>query len=97
MLQVVIANRLRDGIVVFLGNEKKWFERVEDCSPAADGEAAADLLSIGEAAVANQEVVGAELIEVEDRAGVLTPTKMREAIRAKGPTVRMDLGKQAEN
>ena len=52
---------------------------------------------IGEIAEANQEVIGASLIEVEDRDGVLTPIKMREAIRAKGPTVRKDLGKQAGN
>ncbi len=97
MLQVVIANRLRDGLVVFLGNEKKWVERVEDCAPAGDDAAAAELVALGEAAEANQEVIGADLIEVEDRDGVLTPIKMREAIRAQGPTVRKDLGKQAGN
>jgi hypothetical protein len=31
------------------------------------------------------------------REGVLTPIKMREAIRALGPTIRKDLGKQAGN
>lgn len=97
MLQVVIANRLRDGLVVFLGNEKKWVERVQDCAPAADDAAAARLAALGEAAEANQEVIGAALIEVEDRDGVLIPIKMREAIRAHGPTVRKDLGKQAGN
>ena len=97
MLQVVIANRLRDGIVVFLGNEKQWAERVQDCAPAANDEAAAVLLSIGEAAEASQEVIGPVLIEVEDREGVLTPIKMREAMQAKGPSVRKDLGKQAGN
>lgn len=97
MLQVVIANRLRDGLVVFLGNGKKWVERVEDCVPTGDDAVAAELAALGEAAEANQEVIGAALIEVEDRDGVLTPIKMREAIRAQGPTVRKDLGKQAGN
>ena len=97
MLQVVIANRLRDGLVVFLGSDKKWVERVEDCAPAVDDAAATELAALGEAAEANQEVVGADLIEVEDRDGVLTPVKMREVIRAQGPTVRKDLGKQAGN
>jgi len=96
MAQVVIANRLRDGIVVFLGADGAWVERVEDCQPAVDDAAGARLLDAGEQAVANQEVVGPTLIEVEERGGVLTPTKMREAIRSKGPTVRSDLGKQAE-
>lgn len=96
MPQVVIANRLRDGRVVFLGSDHVWVERVEQCPPAADADAAATLLSLGEQAETEQVVVGAELIEVADRGGVLTPVKMREAIRAKGPTVRTDLGKQAE-
>ena len=97
MPEIVIANRLRDGLVVFMGFEKKWVERAEDCAPAEDAEAAAELMSISELAETNQEVIGASLIEVEDRDGVLTPIKMREAIRAKGPTVRKDLGKQAGN
>ena len=97
MPEIVIANRLRDGLVVFMGIEKKWVERAEDCAPAEDAEAAAELMAISEPPETNQEVIGASLIEVEDRDGVLTPIKMREAIRAKGPTVRKDLGKQAGN
>ena len=34
--QVVVANRLRDGIVVFLGTGGEWVERLEECAPAAD-------------------------------------------------------------
>ena len=97
MSQIVIANRLRDGLVVFLGNEKQWVVQVQDCSPASDETHAAELLAVAEAAEANQEIVGASLIEVEMREGVLTPIKMREAIRALGPTIRKDLGKQAGN
>ncbi|MCH2185905.1 DUF2849 domain-containing protein [Myxococcota bacterium] len=97
MSQIVIANRLRDGLVVFLGNEKQWVLQVRDCSPATDENHAAELLSFAEAAEANQEIVGPSLIEVEIREGVPTPIKMREAIRALGPTIRKDLGKQAGN
>ena len=97
MSQIVIANRLRDGLVVFLGSEKQWVLQVQDCSPASDESQATALLSIAEAAEANQEIIGATLIEVEMREGVLTPIKMREAIRALGPTIRKDLGKQAGN
>ena len=35
-------------------------------------------------------------IELELRAGHLAPKALRERIRATGPTVRVDLGKQAE-
>lgn len=96
MPHVVIANRLRDGIVVFLGTDHRWVERIENCPPAADADAGAKLLDLGLQAVAKQEIVDPTLIEVEHRDGVLTPVRMREAIRARGPTIRTDLGKQAE-
>ena len=97
MPHVVIANRLRDGIVVFLGTEQRWVEQVRECTPAADEQAGEKLLEVGLRAVAQQEVVDPTLIEVAERGGELVPVRMREAIRAKGPTVRTDLGKQAEN
>ena len=97
MPQVVIANRLRDGIVVFLGTDQKWVETLQECPPAdseADGE---ELLRLGQEAADRQEIVDPNLIEVEERSGHLVALKMREAIRTAGPTVRSDLGKQAGN
>jgi hypothetical protein len=41
--------------------------------------------------------VGPELIEVQLEGDMLVPVKRREAIRATGPTIRLDLGKQAGN
>lgn len=96
MPQVVIANRLKDGIVVFLGTDGRWSEQLSDCTPCQDATEAAALLERGQKAESNQEVVGPELIEVDTVDGDLQPVKMREAIRAAGPTVRRDLGKQAE-
>ena len=61
-----------------------------------DGRAAA-LLALAEAdAAARHEVVDPYLIDVEEEGGALRPTKYREAIRCLGPTIRQDLGKQAE-
>lgn len=97
MSQVVIANRLRDGIVVFLGTDHTWVEALQDCPPAASSTDGEELLSLGRQAEANQEVVDPNLIEVNERNGRLHAVKMREAMRTKGPTVRDDLGKQAGN
>lgn len=97
MPQVVIANRLRDGIVVFLGTDQTWVESLRNCPPAETAEQEEEVLKRGKVAEDNQEVVGPELIEVEIRGGELHAVKMREAIRAAGPTVRDDLGKQAGN
>ena len=44
---------------------------------------------------ANNIVVDPYAIVVEERNGHLTPKALREAIRATGPTIRRDLGKQA--
>ena len=58
----------------------------------AEGEAA---LADGAKAELNQEIVHAYLFDVIDAATPLKPVKQREIIRAAGPTVRTDLGKQA--
>ena len=41
-------------------------------------------------------VVGPYLMDVAAENGVPRPISNREVIRARGPTVRLDLGKQAE-
>lgn len=40
-------------------------------------------------------VVGAYVMDVRTEGATITPVKMRETIRAAGPSVRLDLGKQA--
>ena len=97
MQQVVIANRLTDGVVVFLGRDRQWVTYLKDCPPAETPEEAEALLAMGVEAENNQEIVGPELIEVQDQNGTLAPIKMREAMRARGPSIRTDLGKQAGN
>jgi hypothetical protein len=86
-LQMITANRLTDGAVVFLAEGRRWSERFED-GRLADGEAAAAaLLQIGEAAVRGAEVVGPYLIEVSEQNGRLLPSRYRERIRVEGPSV----------
>ena len=102
MAQIVIASRLADGRVVFLrkGSTVKaaeWAALIDDAEVAKDDDRANQLLEIGEADVrARNLVMDAYLIEVAEEGGKLRPTKYREAIRALGPTIREDLGKQAE-
>lgn len=92
--KAVTANRLTDGIVVFFTAEGTWAEVCEAATWAADKESQQALL---DKAAESPEVVGPYLIEVAfDSGGAPYPTRNRERIRALGPTVRMDLGKQAE-
>ena len=97
MPHVVIANRLRDGIVVFLGTSHQWVEKLSECSPAQEQAEEEELTRLGQEAADRQEIVDPTLIEVEEKEGALHAVKMREAMRTRGPTVREDLGKQAEN
>ncbi|WP_292016317.1 DUF2849 domain-containing protein, partial [Mesorhizobium sp.] len=53
------------------------------------------LEAIGAAAYANNEVVDVNLIDVTVVDGLVEPVRLREKIRAAGPTIREDLGKQA--
>src|SRR5262249_45297014 len=95
MPQVLTANRLTDGEVVYLDGEDRWIERLDGAlllASAAEGERA---LAKGAEAENSQQVVHAYLFDVAGHGAGLKPVKMREIIRAAGPTVRRDLGKQA--
>lgn len=92
--RVLTANRLIDGAVVFLGAEG-WVEDIAEAVPAPDASATAALEARGTAAVAANEVVDAYLVEVRGHAGALEAVALRERLRALGPSVRTDLGKQA--
>jgi Protein of unknown function (DUF2849) len=103
MDQVVIANRLSDGLVVFLAAAPgalrgEWKLRLDEASVAVDDARAEELLGLGLASARERhEVVEPYLIDVEQTASGLRPTKYREVIRCLGPTVRRDLGKQADS
>ena len=93
MSQIVTANRLADGIVVFQDGAGGWSE---DFARAAVHDDAAAALARAAEDVAASLVVDPYAVEVALRNGHYAPKALREAIRAAGPTVRRDLGKQAE-
>ena len=95
-LQILTANRLREGDVVYLTADDGWSTRFADAMPLADDDAAEQLLKQAERDVAARLIVAPYLMKVAEDAGRLTPLSQREAIRARGPSVRPDLGKQAE-
>ena len=93
MPQVLTANRLKIGEVVYW-NGGRWVSRFDEAQVLSDEEAEAALLGAADW-VLKGEVVAPYLFDVRVDAGVAVPVKVREAIRAAGPTVRTDLGKQA--
>jgi hypothetical protein len=85
--QVVTANRLRDGAVVFLTATGEWSINVDDSEIARDAAAAAKLQAIGDQAMTDRIVVTPYLIEVAVRGQLIQPVSYRERIRAFGPSV----------
>ena len=96
MPNVVTANRLVDGIVVYLAAGGEWTEDIgrarlaetEEETKALEEEAARD--------VDARKVVAAYPMEVAVKDGEVDALSVRERIRAAGPTIRKDLGKQAQ-
>jgi calcineurin-like phosphoesterase family protein len=93
--QIVTANRLRDGDVVYLTPTNDWSETLGDAAIARSKEEANTLLATAEIAVNDLKVVGPYEFDVTVENNETKPISMREIIRATGPSMRTDLGKQA--
>jgi hypothetical protein len=91
--QVLTANRLSDGEVVFFGSGH-WVGHISEADIFI-GDAGAPALAAAEAQPT--VVVAPYLIDVTPTAGVPVPVSYRERVRALGPTIHPDMGKQAEN
>ncbi len=94
--KVLTANRLADGVVVFLTRSGRWSERIDEAAVALEPGSAAALEARGEEGVRSNLITGPYLFEAERRDGRVRALHIRERIRALGPSVRADLGKQAE-
>ncbi|KAA0688906.1 DUF2849 domain-containing protein [Azospirillum brasilense] len=96
-LKAITANRLRDGEVIFLapGPDLRWVERLDDAALFEDATADAALAAAKAQAEGEQFAVDVYAFDLRVADGQRVPVKTRERIRALGPTVRIDLGKQA--
>lgn len=102
--QLVTANRLRDGDVVYLAPGGRWTLSLDEASLAETQAALEDLLKIAQAAETACEVISVYAMPAgqgltpdgqSPDGQTLDPLSTRERIRATGPTTRTDLGKQA--
>ena len=96
-MKILTANRLTDGEAVWYGADGTWSETIEGAEIVRDKAGEARLEAVGQAAFAADEVVDVNLVDVELVDGSIAPLRLRERIRAAGPTNRVDLGKQARN
>jgi hypothetical protein len=95
MPDVITANRLTDGVVVFQTIDQGWSEDFNRAAVLPDPKASASALGRAKQDEAANIIVEPYVVTVEERNGHFVPKALREAIRATGPTIRRDLGKQA--
>jgi hypothetical protein len=92
---MITANRLRDGEVVWW-KAGSWVTSLAEGEVYPDPKAADAALEAALAFARNNTVVNPYLFDVRVESGVIKPVKEREIIRAAGPSVRTDTGKQAD-
>jgi Protein of unknown function (DUF2849) len=91
MPQMIIANRLNDGAVVFLAAGDGWVTQIDLGLVIADEAEGQRLFVTAKQHEAECIVIDPTLIDVIVEGGHARPVAIREAIRAFGPTVRTDL------
>lgn len=93
--QVLTANELFDGDVVYWRKDGAWVRDLQEAFIFEAGAGIEAALLRAEADVEASKILDPYMFAVSIDEGVVHPSSVRETIRAKGPTVRLDLGKQA--
>jgi hypothetical protein len=87
MSHTVTANRLGDGRVVFLTAAQGWTTVLAEAGFAASEAEAAPALEAANLDVSRQVIVDPYVIEIDQSGPSPRPAKLRESIRAFGPTI----------
>ena len=91
VIQVMTANRLSDGVVLYLAQNDQWVEQLTAARFAKPDDAVAELQVAADVAVHDRLVIGPYLFTVEAIDDGFRPISQREHIRALGPTVGTDM------
>ena len=95
-IKVLTANNLLSGEVVYLTDDGAWSPHISQAAVVETPEAIAALEAAGAAGERERIVVASYLVDVERGPDGPVPVRVRELMRTLGPSVRTDLGKQAE-
>ncbi len=89
--RVITASRLSDGAVVWRDAAGVWHEDIDRATARDDGDAVAAMLADARGDEAAGRVIAPYEVEVDITPGATTPTivpvRLRERIRARGPTI----------
>ncbi len=92
--KMLTSNRLRDGDVLYW-KDGGWVLNLQDGQVFPDEPLAEAALAAAQEDIAGNKVVAAYIFDVRLENGLIRPVKERELVRAAGPTVRPDTGKQS--
>lgn len=93
--QIITANRLHDGLVVFLASGGDWTRTAERAQVAHDADQASALEDEATLAARANLIVDPYLIEVSQEDNIPVPVAHRERMRISGPSVSTSLNGQA--
>jgi sulfite reductase (NADPH) hemoprotein beta-component len=93
-VKVLTANRLAPGEVIYWSGPAGWQPALQQAYVLDDAAAEAALKQAAEW-VQRCEIVAPYVFPVRLEGGHIVPVSAREMIRANGPSVRTDVGKQA--
>ena len=96
-MQMIIASRLTDGRVVFMGDGGEWVESIQDGVVLENDTDAVRLMSMARQSALGNIVVDPYFIDVVFDKGRPQPAHVREAIRAFGPSVRTELAQRVNH
>jgi hypothetical protein len=91
-VRILTAHDLLSGEVVYWSADGRWAESLSEAARLDDAAASA---ALAEAEAAYTAVVHAYLVPTDSAGAPVAREKIRETIRAKGPSTDRSLGKQA--
>jgi hypothetical protein len=90
---LITANRVTDGVVIFRTKDGAWSEKLGDAWFTENDAEADTMLQAAQGSARHDGVVEPYLVEADVRDGHAVPKRMREAIRADGPTTHPEFRK----
>ena len=90
--KILTANDLLTGATVYYTSAGTWSSHAADALVANSPEAIDSLTKAAADAFAANLVIDQAIVDI-DAGGEIRPARLREMIRATGPTVRLDLNK----
>lgn len=85
--KAITANRLSDGLVVFLADGDDWSLSIDEARLFADGPELEMALAFGKAQHEARVILDPYAIDMEVAGDRALPARLRERIRALGPTI----------